>query len=575
MSLTAYHPMGEQQAQLSGVGTQNSFQNSVVRSVGRQAFRCTCTTTQTGGTANGLFSSATLHTTLGMGDCFCTFYFRVVSLPGANSEPIFQFLSGTTTLKLELRITSGGLLAVYDKDVALVATGATALSTNTWYRICVRGGNGTTAAYAVYVAAETADFGAAELSGTCNQLANNVDRCRVGRSANRNSQAVDFIYQDMVIDSANPWNNYNICIGIPTGNGSNTAFTGDFNDVIQYPNDGDTTFVSTTSSGVVETFAMTDRADMGANTSDTIHCFGSVCIAKGVALNENFSVTVVSGGTTSHSTNGNVGSTTYEARGYFHTVDPNTSAAWTWSAVDAAECGGRSGSTNEIRVSSVQSWILFTPVTEITGSLSKTLDDATLDADSDLQIQATLAKTLDDATVDADADLAIAASLSQTLGALTSTGSATLSLSGGLNATLGELSSQSNGELDIEGSTGGQLDDCSCGSSAELDIEGSCGAQLGDATLVATGTLGQSASLDQTLDDLTCAAAAELKIEGSLSKTLDDCVLSASGAMAPVILPTATDCWRKVFKDDNWTVPAGYDQDNWKKMFKDSNWSLQ
>lgn len=147
-----------------GAGGTYSIQTSI-KKTGSYALKVNPTTTGTGYiltfglTAAGIFPNNAPVTS------YTKFDFYYVTKAASNDEQIFlvkDYSSGL--LKLEVRLTSTGVLKVYDKDASLVATGTTVLDANTWYRIEVKAGKGTNVAYEVRI------NGVTELSGTCNQL---------------------------------------------------------------------------------------------------------------------------------------------------------------------------------------------------------------------------------------------------------------------------------------------------------------------------------------------------------------------------------------------------------------------
>ena len=88
-------------------------------------------------------------------------------------------------------------LARYAADEATVlATGTTALSTGTWYRIEAMWGTGSSAAWAVKIA------GTVEISGSTGNLGtSNHGYFGVGKLHNRNGNTVDFYYDHVAVDS--------------------------------------------------------------------------------------------------------------------------------------------------------------------------------------------------------------------------------------------------------------------------------------------------------------------------------------------------------------------------------------
>lgn len=67
-----------------------------------------------------------------------SFYLNIDTIPNANLKmnPV-EIDTAALATSFGVTITSAGKLAIYNKTNAVVSTGATVLSTSTWYRICV------------------------------------------------------------------------------------------------------------------------------------------------------------------------------------------------------------------------------------------------------------------------------------------------------------------------------------------------------------------------------------------------------------------------------------------------------
>lgn len=360
MALTNFHMLAEAVGQLSGGGT-HSFVTSPVRTFSRGSLRCNPTTTATGFSTYGTYGpTSAAHLSISGSVGYWTFYFRYATKPAANSEIFCQLVSGTTTHKSALRLNSSGNIEYYDAASTLIGTGSTVLAADTWYRISIRYSQGVDL-YEIFVAAETDDFGAAELTGDMDHGASPATRIRLGKTSNSNSQTVDFFYADLSHDTTDPRDNYYIASALTTGAGSVSGWTGSEDDVDEFPNDGDTTVISTSTNAAESLFTMDESAALGIGSSDTIHAVNSIVTCRGTtANNEVFRVSLRSGGTTVRSGNTNL-PTTHSTNGWFRTTDPLDSAAWTPAKFDTIECGCQLGSTNEVFATTVQAWVMFTP----------------------------------------------------------------------------------------------------------------------------------------------------------------------------------------------------------------------
>lgn len=172
---------------------------------------------------------------------------------------------------------------------------------------------------------------------------------------------------------------------------------------------------------------------------------------------------------------------------------------------------------------------------EITGSLSATLDNATLSSTGELLISGSLSATLADATSSASGAAPITGALSAILddATLTATGAGEVEGFGSLSVTLDGVSLSATGALDIVGQVSVTLANVSLAASGELLIQGEASLALDDVTLSAAGELitGESGRLNVVLDDVTLSAVGVLSAEGSANIQLDAATLVAQGQL--------------------------------------------
>lgn len=185
----------------------------------------------------------------------------------------------------------------------------------------------------------------------------------------------------------------------------------------------------------------------------------------------------------------------------------------------------------------------------IVGTSAPTLAPAALSATGvgSSEITAALAVTLGAVNLAADADLAITGAASFTLGVATLTSVGSLSVAGALTASLAPLTVTSAARLDIVATATPTLGAATLVASSELDIAGSLSVTLGSVTLAATGSLGAQTfgALAVTLEDATVVSSGELDIVGQAAATLGAASVSSAATLeirgqASVALAAAT-----------------------------------
>lgn len=127
---------------------------------------------------------------------------------------------------------------------------------------------------------------------------------------------------------------------LPTGAGSSTDFTAsagsNYQCVDEVPNNLGTDYVESSTDGDVDLYAMADLAEEPA----TIHAVAvAVSAAKTDAGSGSIKSVMKSGATTAESDALALSNGSYLRNVYARGVDPNTSSAWTASAVNALEAG--------------------------------------------------------------------------------------------------------------------------------------------------------------------------------------------------------------------------------------------
>lgn len=328
-------------SEAANTGTTQSVVTSPVKT-GTYAFRTNPTTSATGyfefrlPGADGATSSSAPNST----DCAIGFYFRYATAPASGSEEIASIRNtGNSADKATLRLTSAGNIALYSGGTTLVGTGSTALSSGTWYFVEFKAGNGTSYSYSVRINQTS------ELTGTADFDATNCGFVTLGKRTDRNSQTVDFFYDDLYYDdsafaSAIP----DVRVLVPTANGTTMDWTGGTNssnyaEVDDIPTDADTTYVKNSGGAANQTahFNLTDSS--AASLNNTIYA-----VKVTARCREDTSVTsawkfgVYSGGSTSYSSTRDI-TNSYATFSKMFNTDPATSATWTTSGIDSMQAG--------------------------------------------------------------------------------------------------------------------------------------------------------------------------------------------------------------------------------------------
>lgn len=245
------------------------------------------TTIKRGGSAAWRINNASasegfrhVHTST-QAEFYFRFYVYIVTMP-TNTRFIGGF-SQTGTYKVGVRLTSGGLLQLYNQeDSAQVGSNSSALSTGTWYRIEIKCNSTTLASTVVEANAYIDDPSASSFwnpSGTIDITANpNCVRCGTDSS----DATLDYVVDDLAVnDTSSPgptsWVGHGYVIHMyPNGNGDNSGWTGsDGNQTDNYllvnefpPND--TSYVQSNTSGQIDDYNL-DAAPAAMASGDTIN----------------------------------------------------------------------------------------------------------------------------------------------------------------------------------------------------------------------------------------------------------------------------------------------------------------
>ncbi len=330
-----------------------SIQNTVART-GTYALRVNPVTTGTGYFGLGpLGSSSNIdgnNTTL----CFTQFYFRYATKASGVPEPIIAGISGNTNVGT-VRLGSDGLLRLVNSSNTVVATGATVLSANTWYKIIMQwsGFGGGTQILSVDGVQQ---WSLATTLGGCDYFA-------YGRHTSIASQSLDYFYDDIIIgDNAGiPAGDHRVINYVPTSDGSTAAWNSGTNasnylEVDEVTPDGDTTYIRATTNTQVHYVKFTPNIDVAATISAvkanvTGKGDGTTGGVSSIRIKNNASVTTQVFAQTN---------VAYRDGSLLRTTDPDGNSTWTVADLSTVELGAISNVTsNAARISSIQMSVAF------------------------------------------------------------------------------------------------------------------------------------------------------------------------------------------------------------------------
>lgn len=284
------------------------------------------------------------------------FYFRIASLPASNEE--FLSLYGNSgVLKMTLRVNStGNIIAYNNSGTSVLGTGSTALSTNTWYRIEVQCGSGGSAPWEVKI------DGVTEISGLSNNLSANFRSWCLGKRNNRNNGSVDFYYDDASFSDSGYPGRGGVRLMIPDSDGTTTNWTPSAGNrwecVNEIPHNGDTDYIVYSGVAANNDVGLASAATSGiSGTINSIKCVTVGRRASGgvVSTVPTYIPKIVSNGIEIAPVNSSWGLNlaTYNLFGVMSETDPDTSAAWTTTGLNAAQLRVTSNISNATRVTSM------------------------------------------------------------------------------------------------------------------------------------------------------------------------------------------------------------------------------
>lgn len=341
---------GDLSERLSGVGTSSTVQSAIKHS-GDYALRTNPGAANSANYRIAYNAAAGNTVSIPVSTLYLSFYFYYAVKAASADEPIATALTGSAGIRLEVRLTSSGNLAVYDSALSLVATGATILSQDTWYRIDLQSNSGVAAAYELKL------NGTVELSGTANQTASANYQAGLGKTNNRNSQAVDYYYDDVWLDSTDyAPANYAIARLDPVSDDVN-GWSGTYADIDETPI-SQAEYVSSTGGAapMTATFNIESFASAGITVSSTIHLTKAFSwVADPSATTNTYTYGIMSGATINTTNSFNAGTSAAEIS-KLYVNDPSTTTSWTQVGLEASKLHVGEGTAS---VSSMQVYAAF------------------------------------------------------------------------------------------------------------------------------------------------------------------------------------------------------------------------
>lgn len=170
----------------------------------------------------------------------------------------------------------------------------------------------------------------------------------------------------------------------------------------------------------------------------------------------------------------------------------------------------------------------------ISGNLSITLDGIGLSAIGVVSVVGSLTKTLDEMTLQATGTVGVAqiiGTLNVTLDAITLNASGTIAIVGNLDKTLGGIELLTSGAVSVAGILSKTLDGIGLSTAGVVSVSGISNITLDGIGISAAGAVGVSGGFTKTLDNMSLASAGVVTVTGVFNKTLDAISLSASGTV--------------------------------------------
>lgn len=349
------------------VGTTQSIQSTTVID-GNFSLQTNPATSAVGYVSMAFSGNNGQPTSFNVADLYFGFYWRVGTLPSSGSEEfVATRRSGAEQMTLRVN-SSGNILMFQNSDLVTtpVWTSTATVSTGTNYFIRMRVQTSTTGAYSFDIYDMATCTLIENQAGTANFGTQNSEGIRLGKVNNRNSQTVNFYYDNLIWDDAS----LPACGGLvrnmkPDADGGTQNFTSgtgatfaEVDDTL--PSDGDTTYVMNTAAATVGNFNLESSASAGISGTIRMAKAWSWCRENSTVTSSRF-LRMISGGTTTDNSTGFNGTTAYAEQHKTYAVDPDTTAAWTTSGLDAVQVGIREANAVQDRCSAFGMQVYFEP----------------------------------------------------------------------------------------------------------------------------------------------------------------------------------------------------------------------
>ena len=250
----------------------------------------------------------------------------------ASGEQIAQFVDTAGAVKASLRLKSDGTITVYNSAGTLVATGATVLAADTWYRLEFKCGTGASGAYELQI------DGVSEVSGTTNLLTTRNAKGLWGKVANSNGDTVDYNYDDLwVSDTGFQTKGYKVALVVPNAAGASQDWTAstdtpkDYTQINEVPPNG-TTEIASKLVGAAFSVAL------GSAPASIIKCVKQLGYFADGASNTIQVILRLRTSSTNYDNGAYDVDTTEQPLAHVYNTDVS-GAAWTSSVFDGAEVG--------------------------------------------------------------------------------------------------------------------------------------------------------------------------------------------------------------------------------------------
>ncbi|MEI6462258.1 MAG: DUF2341 domain-containing protein [bacterium] len=277
----------------ANIGTTPTISSGTVRS-GTYSLNTTLGGAATSGIRYEFTSAADTATAT-----YARAYIRISTLPNGTIQ-VMCFRDNAGTYKECLRMTTGGILQLYnEEDNAQVGSNSSALSTNTWYRLEMEFDFGTNGTGNTIMSARI--DGVSFARSTTQNLVNGITFLDLGILQ---SGTANFFWDDLAINqdsyaSQFNWPGSGKVVNLhPDGNGTNTAWTNDFNNVKEVTPDDAGTVITCSANGQLEDYTLQNTSTPGIGANDIIKLAAGNVRVGGAASNlgNSYSISLLNAG---------------------------------------------------------------------------------------------------------------------------------------------------------------------------------------------------------------------------------------------------------------------------------------